>query len=598
MAETDIPGVDKAAAAPAYRVLARKYRPQNFTDLVGQEPMVRTLRNAFSTNRIHQAYIFTGVRGVGKTTTARIIARGLNYETPEGGGAPTVDLSGYGRHCQAILESRHVDVIEMDAASHTGINDIREIIDSVQYRPVSARYKVFIIDEVHMLSTQAFNGLLKTLEEPPPHVKFLFATTEIRKLPVTVLSRCQRFDLRRITAADMTAYLRTITGKEGVAIDDEALALIARASEGSMRDALSLLDQAIAHGHGRIEAEALRAALGLADRARVIDLFEAVMKGDIARALGELRSQYDAGADPATIVTDLADYVHVVTRLKVVPGEVADPTLSEAERTRGAGFAAGLSQRVLTRAWQILLKGLAEVQGAARPVAAAEMLLVRLAYAADLPTPDEALRRIRELTGTGSAPSAPRGPSGGGGPAAMAALAGARPQLAYAAPAPAPARAPEVKAAAEPMMRIRRFEDIAAIAGEKRDLQLKIAVERDVRLVAFEEGRIEIAIASGSPEIAVKLQRTLQGWTGMRWLVAISQEEGGPTLQEQEAERRANDQRGVLARGAIRAILDSFPGAEITRVDLARAETGADEVDESLAAGQSVPIDPDDDDDL
>lgn len=594
MAETIDPGVI-SAAAPAYRVLARKYRPQNFTDLVGQEPMVRTLRNAFATNRIHQAYIFTGVRGVGKTTTARIIARGLNYETAEGSGAPTVDLAGYGRHCQAILESRHVDVIEMDAASHTGINDIREIIDSVQYRPVSARYKVFIIDEVHMLSTQAFNGLLKTLEEPPPHVKFLFATTEIRKLPVTVLSRCQRFDLRRITAADMTAYLRTIAGKEHVSIEDEALALIARASEGSMRDALSLLDQAIAHGHGRIEAEALRASLGLADRARVIDLFEAVMKGDIARALAELRSQYDAGADPLTIIADLADYVHVVTRLKVVPGEAGDATLSESERTRGAAFANTLSQRVLTRAWQILLKGMQEVQAAARPVAAAEMLLVRLAYAADLPTPDEALRKLKDLTSGGAAPapSAPRGPSGG--PAAIA-VGGGRPQLAYAAPVEAVARAPETKAAAEPAMRIRRFEDIPAIAADRRDLQLKIAVERDIRLVSFEEGRIEINIASGPADIANKLQRTLTSWTGMKWLVAVSDAEGAPTLHEQERERRASDMRGVRAHPTVRSILESFPGAEIVAVRLARADEA--EVDESDAASQAVPIDPDETDDL
>ena len=594
----------QGAAAPAYRVLARKYRPQNFTDLVGQEPMVRTLRNAFSTNRIHQAYIFTGVRGVGKTTTARIIARGLNYEAADGTGAPTVDLDAYGRHCQAILESRHVDVIEMDAASHTSINDIREIIESVSYRPAYARYKVYIIDEVHMLSTAAFNGLLKTLEEPPPHVKFLFATTEIRKVPVTVLSRCQRFDLRRIVASEMIAYLRTIAEKEGVGIEDEALALVARASEGSMRDALSLLDQAIAHGHGMIGAEQLRTMLGLADRARVIDLFEALMKGDIARALTELRNQYDSGADPVGIVSDLAEYVHVVTRLKVVPGDAADPSLSESERVRGQGFADGLSQRVLTRAWQVLLKGLQEVQAAARPIVAAEMLLVRLAYASELPTPDDALRRLKDLTSGGGAGSGlpSGGPSGGASAmrVAQAASGAARPQLAASQPAPSmPAPAPRAEAAAQPTMRIRRFEDIAAIAAEKRDISLKVAVERDIRLVSFEEGRIEINVVSGGGEIATRLSRQLQSWTGMRWVVALSQQEGAPTLQEVERERRASDERGVRANPAVRAVLERFPGAEIVSVRLARTEPEPAAVDDDIDLSQAVPIDPDDaDDDL
>ena len=575
--------------ASAYRVLARKYRPQNFSDLVGQEPMVRTLRNAFSANRIHQAYIFTGVRGVGKTTTARIIARGLNFEREDGSGAPTVDLDSYGRHCQAILESRHVDVIEMDAASHTSINDIREIIESVSYRPAYARYKVYIIDEVHMLSTAAFNGLLKTLEEPPPHVKFLFATTEIRKVPVTVLSRCQRFDLRRIVARDMIGYLRGIAEKEQVAIEDEALALIARASEGSMRDALSLMYQAIAHGHGMIGAEALRVMLGLADRARVIDLFEAVMKGDIARALTELREQYDSGADPASIIADLADYVHVVTRLKVVPGDAGDASLSESERVRGQAFAEALPQRVLTRAWQILLKGLQELQAAARPVAAAEMLLVRLAHAADLPTPDEVIRRLKDQMAGGVAPAiAP--PSGGGGSTAL------RTTL-QAVSTPAPALARQEASPAQPSMRIRRFEDIPAIAAEKRDIALKLAIERDVRLVRFEEGRIEINVADGAGDIAQKLSRTLQSWTGMRWIVALSQEQGAPSIAEVERARRADDERGVRANPAVRAILEAFRGAEIVRVQVQRGEAEASPVDEAEAAVHAVPIDPEEDDD-
>ena len=591
-----------ADAQQAYRVLARKYRPSDFSDLVGQEPMVRTLRNAFESNRIHQAYIFTGVRGVGKTTTARIIARGLNFERADGSGGPTVDLTEFGVHCESILESRHVDVIEMDAASHTGIGDIREIIDAVRYKPVDARYKVYIIDEVHMLSTQAFNGLLKTLEEPPPHVKFLFATTEIRKVPITVLSRCQRFDLRRITAADMIAYLKVIAAKESISIDDEALTLIARASEGSMRDALSLLDQAIAHGHGTVAADQLRASLGLADRARVLDLFEMVMRGDMAGALTELRDQYDTGADPGGIIADLAEIVHIVTRLKVVPGSPGDSTLSESERLRGQAFADALPQRILTRTWQMLLKGMAEVQTATRPIIAAEMLLVRLCHASDLPTPDEIIRKLRDDGGSASA----------GATAGMRGSTGAAPQ-AMAAPRPAGVSAvasgggmstaqsaaqPVAAANAAPVMRIRRFEDIAAIAAEKRDIALKLAIERDCRLVSFQEGRIEINVAPNAGDIAQKLSRALQGWTGQRWIVALSHEEGEPTLHEREKERQASDLRGVRAHPAVRAVLDAFPGAEIIRVDVRRQEDAeTDAVDAGATAGHLLPVAEDDDDD-
>ncbi|HRE20737.1 MAG TPA: DNA polymerase III subunit gamma/tau, partial [Rhabdaerophilum sp.] len=399
----------------AYRVLARKYRPQSFADLIGQEAMVRTLSNAFASNRIHQAYIFTGVRGVGKTTTARILARALNYET-ESVHAPSIAMPGLGTHCQAIMESRHVDVIEMDATSNTSIDNIREIIEAARYKPVSARTKVYIIDEVHMLSKAAFNGLLKTLEEPPPHVKFLFATTEIRKVPVTVLSRCQRFDLRRIEIPAMTTYLDAIVTKEGVRVDAEAMALIARASE----DALSLLDQAIAHGGGHVRAEEVRASLGLADRSRVIDLFEALMGGRIAEALSAFEAQYHEGADPAAIIADLGEFVHVVTRLKLVPDAEKDPGLSETERQRGLAFSKTIPIRALSMTWQILLKGLQEVQAAARPKVAAEMVLVRLAYAADVPNPADLVRDFRSGAISAGAPSissaAPSGPQAGAAP--------------------------------------------------------------------------------------------------------------------------------------------------------------------------------------
>src|SRR5438477_6278024 len=386
-----------------YRVLARKYRPTTFDDLIGQDAMVRTISNAFETGRIPQAWILTGVRGVGKTTTARILARALNYELPDGSvKGPVIRMPVLGVHCQAIMDSRHMDVIEMDAASHNGVDDMRQINEAVRYAPVSARYKVYILDEVHMVTSQGFNALLKTLEEPPPLVKFVSATTEIRKVPVTVLSRCQRFDLRRVDAALLVKHLAAIAEKEEITVEPDALALIARAAEGSVRDSLSLFDQAIAHAAGPVRAEHVQQMLGLADRARTIDLFEAVMRGDMAAALTELRDQYAAGADPAVILADLAEFTHFVTRVKVVPAVADDVSLAEVQRLRGRAFAEKLSMRVLARAWQMLLKGVAEVEEAGRPLAAAEMVLVRLAYAADLPTPDEV---IRALNGNGGAPA-------------------------------------------------------------------------------------------------------------------------------------------------------------------------------------------------
>ncbi|MGO9358330.1 MAG: DNA polymerase III subunit gamma/tau, partial [Xanthobacteraceae bacterium] len=389
-----------------YRVLARKYRPTTFIDLIGQDAMVRTVSNAFETGRIPQAWILTGVRGVGKTTTARILARALNYELADGSvKGPTIHMPVLGLHCQAIMESRHIDVLEMDAASHTGVNDVRQITDGVRYAPSSARYKVYIIDEVHMLSEAAFNAFLKTLEEPPEHAKFIFATTEIGEVPVTVLSRCQRFDLRRVEASVLMSHLGNIAAKEQVEIEPEALAAIARAAEGSVRDSLSLLDQAIAHAAGPVRAEDVRQMLGLADRTRVINLFEALARGDIASAFTEFRDQYDTGADPVVVLSDLAEFVNLVTRIKVVPGIADNLALGETERLRGRDFAAKLSMRVLSRMWQMLLKGIAEVQAATRPAAAAEMVLVRIAYVADLPTPDEAIRMI-EQTGGGAASAA------------------------------------------------------------------------------------------------------------------------------------------------------------------------------------------------
>ena len=575
-------GLGVNAPAASYRVLARKYRPSNFDDLIGQEAMVRTISNAFETGRIPQAWILTGVRGVGKTTTARIVARALNYELADGSvKGPTIAMPTLGVHCQAIMESRHIDVIEMDAASHNGVDDIRQINDAVRYAPVSARYKVYILDEVHMLSTQAFNALLKTLEEPPPHAKFIFATTEIREVPVTVLSRCQRFDLRRVDASTLVTHLAGIAKKEDIGAETEALALIARAAEGSVRDSLSLLDQAIAHAAGEIRAQDVRAMLGLADRTRVIDLFESLMKGDVGAALKELREQYDIGADPLVVLADIAEFTHFVTRIKIVPAVADDISLGEAERTRGRALAATLSMRVLSRTWQMLLKGIAEVQAAGRPLAAAEMLLVRIAYVADLPTPDEVIRSLDDGGAGAAAASRPQGNGGG-------ASAGAGPSAVSAAPAPASAprydaprgggpRAMAVQSAPAPQqatvaqsaatLAINSFAELVTLASDKRDIQTKLALERDVRLVKFEDGTLEIALEPGAAKALVNdLSRKLQMWTGRSWMVVISRDPGAPTLKSVADVKKAELEVGVRADPLVKAVLERFPGAEIVGV--------------------------------
>jgi DNA polymerase-3 subunit gamma/tau len=557
-------------SADGYRVLARKYRPASFDDLIGQDAMVRTLSNAFESGRIPQAWILTGVRGVGKTTTARILARALNYELPDGSvKEPTIKMPVMGVHCQAIIESRHPDVLEMDAASHNSVEDVRQINDAIRYAPMSARYKVYILDEVHMLSGAAFNALLKTLEEPPPHAKFVFATTEIRKVPVTVLSRCQRFDLRRVDASTLVKHLASIATKEKVQIEPAALALIARAAEGSVRDALSLLDQAIAHAAGPVGAEDVRQMLGLADRVRVVDLFEALMKGDVSAALKELREQYDIGADPAVVLSDLAEFTHFVTRVKVVPAVADDVSLSEAERIRGRAFAAQLSMRVLSRAWQMLLKGISEVQASGRPVAAAEMVLVRIAYAADLPTPDEVVRSLGENE---SSPARPQGNGGSGQPQSYApryeAPRGSPRSSAAVSPRPADDPVAQLdEPAAAPTLSVGSFEELIALAAEKRDITVKMALERDVRLVRCEDGQLEIAIEPSAPKTLVHdLQRKLTGWTGKRWIVVVSKEEGAPTMRAQAEAQQAEIERDVQSDPLVQAVLSRFPGAKVVGV--------------------------------
>ena len=578
--KTDAP---PPAAEPAagYRVLARKYRPASFDDLIGQDAMVRTISNAFESGRIPQAWILTGVRGVGKTTTARILARALNYELPDGSiTAPTINLPVLGVHDQAIMEGRHLDVIEMDAASHNGVDDIRQINDAIRYAPVSARYKVYILDEVHMLSGAAFNALLKTLEEPPPHAKFIFATTEIRKVPVTVLSRCQRFDLRRIDAALLVKHLDGIAAKEKVEVEPAALALIARAAEGSVRDSLSLLDQAIAHSGGAggdnaaVRADDVRQMLGLADRVRIVDLFESIMKGDMAAALKELRDQYDIGADPAVVLADLAEFTHFVTRVKIVPAVADDVSLSEAERVRGKAFATQLSMRVLSRAWQMLLKGMAEVKEAARPLAAAEMVLVRLAYAADLPTPDEVVRSLSE-GGNGSRPAQGIGGGNGGGATATASMSAPRYEAPRGAPrgsaalSPRPVQDTQMASAPDsaPTLTINSFEAIVALAAEKRDISMKTALERDVRLVRCEDGKLELALEKSAPRTLINdLSRKLTQWTGKRWMVIVSAEQGAPTMKVQTEARDADLKLGAQGDPLVQAVLARFPGAIVEKV--------------------------------
>ena len=589
--DADAPGFDMLAEADAennvqsgadYKVLARKYRPRNFDDLIGQESMVRTLTNAFETGRIAHAFMLTGVRGVGKTTTARILARALNY-TGDGVDAPSINLAHPGTHCEAIMDGSHVDVIEMDAASRTGIGDIREIIENVRYAPAAARFKVYIIDEVHMLSKAAFNGLLKTLEEPPAHVKFIFATTEIRQVPVTVLSRCQRFDLRRLTPEDTSALLDKVSAAEDIKLNDEVTALIARAADGSARDALSLLDRALAHAGDAgdaLNAETVRGLLGLADRGRVFDLFEMLMGGKLPEALAEFQAQYELGADPAVIIADLAELTHWITRLKYVPGADEDVSFSQSARARGRSAAEMLSTRVLSRAWQVLLKGHEETQTAFNTRAAAEMILIRLAHMADTPTPDELVRQYESAkpaptppasaspTPASSTPSAPTA-------AASSSLRGSASPVALGAVPEQAAVVSPTSAASQPAAQIRlleSFEALLELVSEKRDLGLKHALEHGVHLVHFEAaqadkgGRLEIRLAGEQANIAQDLTRKLREWTGQNWMVSLSSETGDQTIASRRQTAADIRHEAAMADPLVKVALDVFPDARIEAI--------------------------------
>lgn len=576
----------EAGQDQAYRVLARKYRPADFETLIGQEAMVKTLSNAIDTGRLAHAFIMTGVRGVGKTTTARIIAKALNCTAHDG---PSISPCGKCENCMSIAESRHVDVLEMDAASRTGVDDIREIIESVRYAPVSARFKIYIIDEVHMLSKNAFNALLKTLEEPPEHVKFIFATTEIRKLPVTVLSRCQRFDLKRVESDVLVAHLANLVEKEGCKAEDGALKLIARAAEGSVRDSLSLLDQAIAHGAGDVSEGQVRDMLGLADRAQVLDLFELLMKGDIAEALGTLRSQYDSGADPVVVLSDLLEVSHWLTRLKVTPDTGTDALVSEAEKAQGGGMAEKLSMPHLTRAWQMLLKGLSEVKVAPSPIAAAEMVLIRLAYSANLPAPADLVKKLQsQPAGTatpGMAPaSGPGGATAVGAPAPMAAGQSGGSTMQQGAQVLAFNAGAHGDHPKHPMPI--DFEKLVALFNKEKEPSLAILLKDHTRLVTYKPGAIEINITRQTPpDFLMRVKSCLKHWTGNDWTLTISKEEGESTIRDQEVARDKQRKDEALQEPIVKALLASFPDAELLAVRDSRLEEGE--------LGGEMPTDPD-----
>jgi DNA polymerase-3 subunit gamma/tau len=567
---------DQDQAPSAYRVLARKYRPESLEGLRGQDALVRTLRNAVASGRIAQAFLLTGVRGVGKTTTARILARILNCVGPDGNGGVTAEPCGVCDQCVAIAQDRHVDVLEIDAASHTGIDNMRDLLEASRYRPVMGRYKIYVMDEVHMLSNAAFNALLKTLEEPPEHLKFVFATTELRKIPATILSRCQRFDLRRVDAAELATYFAELVEKEEAQASPEALALIARAADGSVRDGLSILDQAIAQGQGKVTDEDVRDMLGLADRGLVFDLYEAVMGGNIAGALANLDGQYAAGVDPVVVLEDLLELTHWLTRFKAAP-EAASHAAPEFERERGAAMAAKLTVPHLTRAWQILLKGISEARMAPNSLQAVEMTLVRLAHASDLPTPEEALKTV--LTGDSGPGAAGSGPSPSGSSAAsstpsaaqaLAALPDPDPVVAVAAPAPVTAVAPDPvapQAETETPATLETFADLLRLVEENNEVHMLALLRGNVHLVSFRPGHIEFRPDEHAPpELSRDLARNLEQWTGERWLVAVSSQPGDATLVEQEEAARVARLNEAARDPGVAQILEAFPGAEVVEV--------------------------------
>lgn len=558
--------LDEQEAPGAYRVLARKYRPQSFAALIGQEALVRTLSNAIESGRLAQAYMLTGVRGVGKTTTARIIARALNCVGADGKGGPTTEPCGTCPNCEAITQDRHVDVLEMDAASRRGVDDIREIVDGVRYGPTSARYKIYIIDEVHMLSTHAFNALLKTLEEPPPHTKFIFATTEIRKVPVTVLSRCQRFDLRRVDSDVLLGHFRKVADWEKAEAEEDALALIARAADGSVRDGLSLLDQAIARGSGKVTTQEVRAMLGLADRARLVGLFEALHKGQMKEALSAADDLRRCGADALVTLQDLADIAHILTRAKAAPELLEGHALPELERKLAQDLGEKLSMPILTRTWQMLLKGMQEVQFAPDSHKALEMVLIRIAYASDMPPPSDLMKKLQEQGALDAPPSSKGGHGNGGGTVAMRSHGNLA--LAVETPNPQPRvmahldAQTEAAAALHPMPA--DFRALVSLFEEKKEVRLFTELYTEVNLVSYQQGHLEIRVSERAPQnLAGKVMQHVQNWTGQRLMVSLSSAEGAPSLAEQDRAKKEARWKNAESHPLVQATLKTFPDAKM-----------------------------------
>lgn len=545
-----------------YVVLARKYRPQNFEDLLGQDALVQTLTNAIKNNRLHHAYILTGIRGVGKTTTARLIAKALNCTGLDGKGGPTIHPCGVCENCKAIAAGRHIDVMELDAASRTGVDDIREILDGVRYKPTNARYKIYIIDEVHMLSKNAFNALLKTLEEPPAHVKFIFATTEIRKVPVTVLSRCQRFDLQRLTIEDLTKLFNKIVAAENLKAEDEALHMIAKAADGSARDGLSLLDQAISLGAGVVKTDIVKEMIGLADRSQTFELFEKLVLGDTKETIIKLQEQYKNGANPTTLLQDLINITHLLAKTKLVPSFVNDPSLSEAEKELCQRLGAKVLIAVLSKMWQMMIKGLGELQVAPVQIDALEMILIRIAYSASLPTPYELLNDVKKNSNLSlSRPAA----------------------AATSAPAPvfraAPAAEPDSELSDTPKFQaFDRLTDLVNYLEQKKMPLAEYALKNDVSVSEFSNGFIKMTVSEKiHPDFILNLHKILTEATGLTWKIELSRGALGVTLADLERAAEEEEKRNIMEYPLVKAIMAEFKGAKIETATRRITETDDDE---------------------
>jgi DNA polymerase-3 subunit gamma/tau len=562
-----------------YKVLARKYRPESFAELRGQDTMVRILKNAFAADRIAHSFILTGIRGTGKTTTARIIAKGLNCIGIDGAEKPTTDPCGKCENCTAIIEGRHVDVIEMDAASQTGVGDIREIIDSVHYSTTSARYKIYIIDEVHMLSTSAFNALLKTLEEPPLHVKFIFATTEIRKVPITVLSRCQRFDLKRVEPEVLITHLKSIADREQVKISEAAISIIVRASEGSVRDAMSMMDQAIAHGAEETSAEQVREMIGLADRSRILDLFSLIMEGNALSALNELSNQYAAGADPIVILKDLAEVTHWISVVKISPNTSQDPTVTTDERDRGLKFSTQLSMRSLTRMWQMILKVLEEISFAPNSMMAAEMAIIRLTHVSELPSPDELIRKLEKQNYSNAQVNDVKKKDDIKS-TVTSSIVSSKSGVTI-------AKVEEI--IEDPLQQFKTFEDVISLIRFNRDMKLLVETENYLKLVKYQPGRIEFQLTQeASTDLPSRLAKKLKSWTGKNWGITIVNEGGGPTIAEKRNANKQSLHLEVMEHPMVKSVMENFPGSNIHEVHIQKLPLENSDSDEMLVSQEGT----------